>query len=66
MSFGESVFPAGFNQKAVKGDLFVKENHGIQPQDQRGKVLEDSRRLSIEVRLDPLTCGAGQPHLEAA
>ena len=48
MSIGEFVFPAGFNQKTVKGDLFVKGNHGIPPRDQRGKVLEDSRRLSTE------------------
>ena len=66
MSFSESMFPAGFNQKTAKEDLFVKGNHGISSWDQHGKVLEDSRRLSIEVRLDPLTCGAGQPHLEAA
>ena len=66
MSFGESVFSAGFNQKTVKGDLFVKGNNGISPRDQRGKVPEDSRRLSTEAGLDPLTCGAGRPHLEAA
>ena len=61
MSFGESVFPTGFNQKTIKGDLFVKGNHGIPPWDQRGKVLEDSRRLSTKARLDPLTCGATWP-----
>ena len=66
MSFGESVFLARFNQKTVKGDLFVKGNHRIPPRDQRGKVPEDSRRLSTEAVLDPLTCGASQPHLEAA
>ena len=66
MSLGEYVFPAGFNQKTVKGDLFVKENHGILPWDQRGKVPEDSRKLSTEAGLDSLTCGAGQPRLEAA
>jgi hypothetical protein len=31
MSFGESVFLAGFNQKTAKGDLFVKRNYGIPP-----------------------------------
>ena len=66
MSFGEFVFPAGFNQKTIKGDLFVKGNHGFPPRDQHGKVLEDSRRLSTEAGLNPLTCGASQPHLEAA
>ena len=60
MNFGESVFSAGFNQKTVKGDLFVKGNHGIPPRDQRGKVPEDYRRLSTEAGLDPLTCG-GRP-----
>ena len=64
MNFGESMFSAGFNQKAVKEDLFVKGNHGIPPRDQRGKVLEDFRRLSTKVGLDPLTCGASWPHLE--
>ena len=59
MSFGESVFSAGFNQKTVKGDLFVKGNHGIPLQEQRGKVPKDSRRLSTEARLDPLTYGDG-------
>ena len=60
------MFLAGFNQKTIKGDLFVKGNHGISPRDQRGKVPEDSRRLSTEAGLDPLTCGAARPHLEAA
>ena len=27
MSFGESMFARGFNQKTVKVDLFVKVNH---------------------------------------
>ena len=38
MSFDESVFLAGINHKTVKGDLFVKGNHGIPPWDQHGKV----------------------------
>ena len=64
MSFGESVFPTGFN--TIKGDLFIKWNHRIPSWDQRGKDPEDSRTLSTEAGLDPLTCGANQPHLEAA
>ena len=44
MSFGKSVFPAGFNQKTAKEDLFVKRNHGISLRNRRGKTLEDSRR----------------------
>ena len=63
MSFGESVFLVGFNQKTAKDGLFVKGNHGIPPLKQRGKTLEDSRRLSTEAELVPLTCGASRPHL---
>ena len=43
-SFDESMFPAGFNQKTIKEDLFIKRNHGIPPRNRRGKTLEDSRR----------------------
>ena len=63
MSFGESVFSAGFIQKTVKGDLFVKGNHVIPQHNQRGKVLEDSKRLSTEADPEGLPCGAGRPHL---
>jgi hypothetical protein len=66
MSSGESVFLAGFNKKTTKGDLFVKRNYGIPPQELCGKVPEDSKRLSTEARLDPLTYRADRPHLEAA
>jgi hypothetical protein len=66
MSFDESVFLAGFNQKTTKGDLFVKKNYRIPLWELCGKTLEDSRRLSTEVGLNPLTCGADWPHLEAA
>jgi hypothetical protein len=61
MSFGESMFPTGFNQKTAKKDLFIKGNYGISSRNQCGKVLEDSRRLSTEAGLDPLTCGADRP-----
>jgi hypothetical protein len=64
-SFGESVFSTGFIQKTVKGDLFVKGNCEIPPHKQRGKILEDSRRLSTEADLEGLPCGAGQPHRQA-
>ena len=63
MSFGESMFLAGFIQKTVKGNLFVKENFGIPPRKQRGKILEDSRRLSTEADPKGLPCGVGRPHL---
>ena len=65
MSFGKSLFRAGFNQKTAK-DLFVKGNYGIPPRKQRGKILEDSKRLSIDVDPEGLPCGAGWPHLLAA
>ena len=58
MSFGESVFPVGFNQKTAKEDLFVKGNHGIPPCKQRGKTLEDSRRISTKAEPEPLPGGA--------
>jgi hypothetical protein len=48
MSFGESLISARFIQKIVKGDLFVKRNQGIILWHLRGKVLEDSKRLSTE------------------
>ena len=59
MSFGESVFLAGFKLKTAKEGLFVKGNHGIPLRKPRGKTLKDSRRLSTEAELEPLTCGAG-------
>jgi hypothetical protein len=42
MSFGESVFPVGFNQKTAKGDLIVKGKHRIIPWHLRGKNLGGS------------------------
>ena len=59
MSFGEFVFSVGLIQKTVKGDPFIKGNYGIMPRKQRGKILEDSRRLSIEADPEGLPCGAG-------
>ena len=61
MSFGESMFPAGFNQKTAKEDLFVKGNYGISPRKHCGNTLEDSRRLSTKAESVPLTCGAARP-----
>jgi hypothetical protein len=65
-SFGESVISVGFNQKTVKTDLHVRVNYAIPPRNQHENVPEDSRQLHTEVGLDPLTCGADRPHLEAA
>ena len=61
MSFGESVFSVGFIWKTIKGDLFIKGNYGIPPCKQRGKILEDSRRLSTKDRAETLTWEAGRP-----
>ena len=59
MSFGESVFLAGFIQKTAKEGLLVTGNHGIPPHNRRGKTLEDSRRFSTEAEPETQTCGAG-------
>jgi hypothetical protein len=64
MSFGESVFPAGFNQKTAKDDLFVKGNRVIPQHNHCGKTLEDSRRLSTEVEPKPLRGRAGRSHMQ--
>ena len=61
MSFGESVFSAGFIQKTVKGDLFVKGNYGISSRKQHEKILEDSRRLPTKEDPEGLPCGADRP-----
>ena len=61
MSFGESVFSAGFIQKTIKGGLFVKGNYGILSCKQHGKIKEDSRRLSTKADPEGLPCGAARP-----
>ena len=61
MSFGESVFSAGFIQKTTKEHLIVEGNYGIPSRYLRGKTLEGSRRKITEARLDPLPCGAAWP-----
>jgi hypothetical protein len=64
MSFGRSMFLAGFIQKAIKGDLFIKENYKIPSRNQRGKTLEHFGRQLTEVEPEGLPCEAGQPHLQ--
>jgi hypothetical protein len=64
MSFSKSVFLAGFNQKITKKDLFVKGNHVIPHDKQRGKTLEDFRNFSTEADHVTLPCGAGRPHCQ--
>ena len=63
MSFAESKFSAGFIQKTIKGDIFVKGNYGVSLRKQRGKILEDFRRLSTEADPEGLPCRASRPHL---
>ena len=66
MSFGESVFSAGFILKTAKEDLFIKANHVYPQQNRREKTLEDSRRQTNKAEGRWLPCGAIQPHLLAA
>ena len=61
MSFGESIFPAGFNWKTAKEDLIIKGKYRVSPRYLCGKTLEGSRRQIIEAGLNPLPCGAGRP-----
>ena len=63
MSFGKYVFSAGFIQKPVKVDLFVKANHVYLQRKLLGKDLEHTRRQSTKAYHEWLTCGASQPHL---
>jgi hypothetical protein len=65
MSFGESMFSTGFNQKIVKEDLFVNGNRVNPRRYLRGKTLENSRRQIIEVGHMTMTCEAGRPHCQA-
>ena len=61
MSFGESVFLVGFNQKTAKDDLIVKGKYGIPPRHLRGKTLEGSRSHVTEAEGHPLIGGAARP-----
>ena len=58
MSFGEYMFPAGFNQKTAKEDLIVKGKYRVPPWYLRGKTLEGSRSHVNEAEGHPLTGGA--------
>ena len=53
MSFGESVFSAGFNQKPAKEDLIVKGKYGVPPWYLHGKTLEGSRSHVTEAEGHP-------------
>ena len=48
MSFGESIFVGGFNQKTIKEGLFIKANHVYPRRNQLGKILDDSRGQTTE------------------
>ena len=56
MSFGKSIFFAGFIQKTVKVDLHVRFNRAYPQRKWPQKVLEDSRGLHTEADGE-----AGQP-----
>ena len=61
MSFGESVFPAGFNLKTTKEDLNVKRKYRIPPRHLRGKTLEGSKSHVTKAEGHPLIGGDAQP-----
>ena len=61
MSFGESMFPAGFNQKIAKEELIIKGKYGVLPWYLRGKTLEGSRSHVTEAEGHPLIGGATRP-----
>ena len=65
MSFSESITAGGFNQKTIKEDLFVKENHGYPRRNQLRKTPEHYIRQTTATGTEPLTCGASRPHLQA-
>jgi hypothetical protein len=66
MSFGESIFSAGFIQKITKEDLNIKRDRGIISSQIHGKVLEDTRGLHIEGGDQTMPGGASWPHPYAA
>ena len=63
MSFGESVFSAGFIQKTIKLDLHVIFNCTYLQRNGHQKTLEDLGGLHTEAEGETLPGGAGQPHL---
>jgi hypothetical protein len=66
MSFGESVFLAGFNQKTEKEDQNVKYNQTYPWWKLLQKVPEDTRRHHTAADPERMTCRAGRPHHHAA
>jgi hypothetical protein len=72
MSFGESVFSAGFIQKTIKVDLDVRLNHDYSQDKQLSKVPEDNtpkrRAIGRQVGLAGPTLRPADlgPHLSAS
>ena len=58
MSFDESMFPAGFNQKIAKEDLIVKGKYGDPSRYLSWKALEHSRSHVTKAESKGMTCGA--------
>jgi hypothetical protein len=59
MSFGESIFSAGYIQKTVKVDLHVRIKHAYPPRNGHYNVLEDTKGHRAEAdseRLPGPTC----------
>jgi hypothetical protein len=66
MSFDESVFLAGFNQKTKKDDQNVKYNQTYPRRKLLQKVPEDTRGHHTAVDPERMTCRVGRPHHHAA
>ena len=58
MSFGESIFSAGFIQKTIKVELHVRFNCAYPQRNGHQKVLEDSRGLHTKAEGERLPSGA--------
>ena len=65
MSFGESVFYAGFIHKTVMVDLHVRFNLAYPQRNGHQKTLEHSRGLHTKAEPEWLPGGAGRLHLQA-
>ena len=66
MSFGESVFLVGFNQKTIKVDQHVRFNYAYPQRNGHQKTLEDSGGLHTKAEGEtPPSCPAPMAHLSA-
>ena len=63
MSFGESMFSAGFIKETIKVDLYVRINHAYPRHKQHKKDLEDTRGHHTTVEGERQPGGTGQSHL---